>query len=313
MKISVLDAATLGDDISFEKITKFGELKIFNNTNDDEFEDRAKDSNILIINKVKLTREKLASCKSLKLICVAATGYDNIDVDYCEENNIAVCNVAGYSTYSVSQIAIAMLLSLVCHISEYDEFSKSGEYTKSGIQNRLKPVYYEMFGKTLGIIGMGNIGSQVAKVGEALGCRVIYTRKTEDENAVSLDTLLKESDYISIHTPLTEKTRGMIGEEEINKMAKKPILINTSRGAVCDEAAIAEAVLSGKLSGFGTDVYSVEPFPEGHPYSKLKLCKNVLLTPHMGWGAYESRVRCIDRIAKNIESFINGDKKGRIV
>ena len=313
MKITILDAATLGADMKFDMFEQLGETVVFQTTDREQVPDRIKDSDVIILNKVKLNEENLKFAGNLKLICVTATGFDNIDTDYCAEKGIAVCNVSGYSTNSVAQVTVSLALSLACHLTEYNKYSKSGAYTKSGVQNMLSPVYNELTGKTWGIIGMGNIGSQVAKVAEALGCRVIYTRRTEDENASTLSEILAESDIISIHTPLTPDTKGMIGKKELGMCAKKPILINVARGAVTDEEALVEAVIEGKLSGIGIDVYAVEPFGENHPYHKLKDFDNVILTPHMAWGAYESRVRLLDEIKENIKSFYGGGNKGRIV
>ena len=313
MKISILDAATLGADINYKMIEELGETEIYDKTAPEQVADRISDSEVVIINKIKLNETNLKHAQKLKLICVAATGYDNIDIKFCQENNIAVCNVVGYSAVSVSQLTVAMALSLVCHLSWYDRYSKSGAYTRSGVQNKLEPVYYELEGKTWGIIGMGNIGKRVKAVAEALGCRVLYTRQSEDAEKSDLDTILRESHIISVHTPLNESTYRMIGEEQLNKCTKKPILINVARGGVFDEEAVCNALLEGKLSGLGVDVYSVEPFPEDHPYNKLSERDDCILTPHMAWGAYESRIRCLNEIAENIKSFNEGKRKGRIV
>lgn len=313
MKISILDAATLGSDMHFDMITALGETEIYQTTAPEEVVDHIGDSEVVVINKIKLNSSNLSKVKNLKLICVAATGYDNVDTEYCKANGIALCNVVGYSARSVSQVTVAMALSLACHLPEYDRFSKSGDYTKSGVQNRLEPVYYELAGKTWGIIGMGNIGKKVADAAKALGCRVIYTRRTSDKNAATLEQILKESHIISVHTPLTPETREMIGKEELDMCENKPILINVARGAVFDEAAVAEGIKCGKLSGLGVDVYSVEPYPKNHPYNSIKHLDNVILTPHMAWGAYESRVRCMTEISENIKSFYSGGSKGRIV
>lgn len=313
MKITMLDASTLGSDIDFDMITSLGEVKIYDKTPPELTAERISDSDVIILNKVKVNESNLKRAEKLKLICVTATGYDNVDIDYCRRRGIAVCNVVGYSSASVAQLTVAMALSLTCHLTEYDRYSKSGAYTKSGIHNMLKPVYYELTGKTWGIIGMGNIGRAVAAAAKALGCRVIYTRNSPDPSAVSLNTLLRESNIISIHTPLTDKTISMIGDAELSECEKKPVLINVSRGAVCDEAALAAAVLDGRLSGLGVDVYSREPFPENHPYTKLADCDNVILTPHMAWGAYEARVRCMNEVAENIKAFFGGGNRGRIV
>ncbi|MBP3360142.1 MAG: hydroxyacid dehydrogenase [Clostridia bacterium] len=313
MKITMLDASTLGSDLDFDMITRLGEVKIYDKTPSELTAERIGESDVIILNKVKVNESNLRGAEKLKLICVTATGYDNVDIDYCRRRGIAVCNVVGYSSASVAQLTVAMALSLVCHLSEYDRYSKSGAYTKSGIHNMLEPVYYELAGKTWGIIGMGNIGKSVASVAESLGCRVIYTRNSPDSSAVSLDTVLRESHIISIHTPLTDKTLKMIGDAELSKCEKKPVLINVARGAVCDEAALAAAVLDGRLSGLGVDVYSCEPFPEDHPYAGLSECDNVILTPHMAWGAYEARVRCMNEVAENIKAFCSGGDRGRIV
>jgi len=313
MKISILDAATLGDDMHFGMITSLGETVIYKTTTPEEVTDHIGDADVIVINKIKLNETNLSLVKNLKLICIAATGYDNVDTEYCKNNGIAVCNVVGYSAWSVSQVTVAMALSLACHLPEYSRYTISGEYTKSGVQNKLEPVYYELSGKTWGIIGMGNIGRKVADAAKALGCRVIYTRRSEDENSFTLEKILKESHIISVHTPLTPETAGMIGEKELNMCKNRPILINVARGAVFDEAAVSEAIKAGKISGLGVDVYSVEPYPENHPYNSVKHMHNVILTPHMAWGAYESRVRCMTEISENIKSFYSGGNRGRIV
>ncbi len=313
MKITILDSATLGADMKFDMFENLGETVVYHTTDQGQVADRIKDSDVVVTNKIKLNEGNLKFASNLKLICVTATGFDNIDTVYCKENGIAVCNVSGYSTNSVAQVTVSLALSLACHLTEYGKYSKSGEYTKSGVANMLTPVYNELAGKTWGIIGMGNIGRQVARVAEALGCRVIYTRQSADVNACTLAELLKESDIISIHTPLTPETRGMIGKSELDLCTKKPILINVARGAVTDEEALTQAVVEGTLSGIGIDVYSAEPFGENHPFQKLKDYDNVILTPHMAWGAYESRVRLLDEIAENIKSFYQGGNKGRIV
>lgn len=318
MKISVLDAATLGDDLKEEILKtfgKFGEVQVRAATAPDEVGTSIEDSDVLIVNKIRLNRSNLPAAKKLKLICVAATGYDNIDTEYCGKNNIAVCNVVGYSTHSVAQITVAMVLNLANHIPEYNEFVSSGEYTESGIANRLTPVYHELCGKTWGVVGAGNIGGQVAKIADALGCRVIVNKRTPDKNyeCVDIDTLCRNSDIITIHTPLTDLTRNLINRDRIAMMKEDAILVNVARGAVCDETALADAILAGKLGGLGIDVYSEEPFKKEHPFTKIMKCKNVCLLPHMAWGAYEARLRCVKTMGSNIESFLNGEKQNRVV
>ena len=314
MKITVLDAKTLGDDLDLSPLNEVGETEIYENTAPALVAERIADSEVVIINKVKLNGANLCGAKKLRLICIAATGYDNIDVAYCRENGIAVCNVVGYSTDSVAQITVATVLSLACHLKEHTESVSSGEYTASGIANKLTPVYHELAGKTWGIIGYGNIGRKVGDIARALGCKVIANRRsTTDENeCVSLDTLCKKSDIITIHTPLNDSTRGLINKEKIALMKSDVIIVNTARGAVTDEAELALAVKEGRIGALGSDVYSVEPFGEDHPFYAIKELPNVCLTPHMAWGAYEARKRCLDDIVKNIKAFCGGEIRSRV-
>ena len=311
----MLDAATLGDDVSLSVFRALGELEIYGSTAQHEIELRIRDAEILILNKVRLGADNLRNASRLKLICITATGYDNIDLAYCREKGIGVTNVAGYSTDSVAQVTVATVLSLACHLREYDRVCREGVYSRSTAQNCLKPPYFELSGKTWGIVGLGNIGRRVASVASALGCRVIAVRRSTTEpspfETVSLDRLCRESDIISLHIPLSEETRGLISRERISLMKQGAILMNAARGAVVDEVAVADAVLSGRIA-FGTDVYSQEPYPTDHPFSRLSACDHVLLTPHMAWGAYEARCRCLNEVAENIRAFLSGKRRSRI-
>ena len=314
MKITVLDSATLGEDLDLSPLHGVGETEIYRNTAPGEVAERIAESDVVIINKVKLNEGNLCDAKRLKLICIAATGYDNIDVAFCKRAGIAVCNVVGYSTHSVAQITVATVLSLCCHLPEHCDTVKSGRYTASGVANSLTPVYHELAGKTWGIVGYGNIGKQVGRVAEAFGCRVIASRKNpvEGDGCVSVEELCRRADIITVHTPLNDSTRGLISREMIGLMKKDVILVNASRGAVTDEKAIAEAVEEGRLGAFGSDVFSTEPFGEDHPFYKIKELPNVCFTPHMAWGAYEARVRCLNEIIENIKSFQRGDTRSRV-
>ena len=314
MRITVLDAATLGEDISLYSLEAVGDLTIYYNTKAEELADRIRDCEILITNKIKLNRSNLIYAKKLKLICVTATGYDNIDIEYCRENNIAVCNVVGYSTDSVAQITVTMALSLYSKLGEFNNFVKSGEYSESGVANRLSPVYRELRGKTWGIIGGGNIGMQVLRCAEAFGCKTLVFKKTPVAglNCVDVDTLCRESDIISVHLPLSEETRNIIDEKRIKLMKNDVVFINVARGAVTDEKALAEAVKNGEIGAIGIDVYSVEPFGKEHPFYEIKDLPNVCLTPHMAWGSYEARCRCVDEIVMNIQAFMRDEKRNRV-
>lgn len=315
MNITVLDAATLGEDVTFEKWEALGNLTVYKYTSASEVVPRLKDSDIAIINKVKMTDEVIKSLPKLKLICVTATGYDNISLSACKERGVALCNVKGYSTHSVAQVTMSLVLSLMTHLDEYCDSVKNGEYQNSGIENRLTPVFHELYGKTFGIVGLGNIGRQVARIAEAFGCNVLCFKRTPDPNycCVDLETLLKNSDIVTLHLPLNDQTEKIIGKKELSLMKPNAILVNVSRGAVTDEKAVAEALKNHTIGGFATDVYSVEPMENISPLNEIKDFENVLLTPHMAWGAYESRIRCINEIAENIAAYIKNERRNRIV
>lgn len=316
MKIKILDSVTLGDDISLDCFRELGELSVYPTTDPEEVAERIADADIVILNKVKLNPENLAGAKKLRLICITATGFDNVDVAYCRSVGIGVTNVAGYSTDSVVQVTLSMALSLACHLTEYAEYVNDGSYSAGKSHNRLIPVYHELAGKTWGILGYGSIGRRVGAVAAAMGCRVLAYRRTptgaEGVPTVSLEELLSESDVLSIHVPLSNETRGLLSREKLSLMKRDSILINVARGAVLDEGAVADMLLSGQLGGFGADVYSCEPLPAAHPYSLLRNMPNVILTPHMAWAAYEARCRCIGEVAENIRSFLKGERRSRL-
>ena len=314
MKIVILDSGTLGADIDLSPIRSLGEVAEYKFTAPDEVADRLADADVAVLNKIKLNKDNLSDAKSLRLICVAATGYDNIDIAYCREHGIAVCNVPGYSTDSVAQLSVSMALSLVTHLDEYRSFVHSGEYSRSSSANRLEPVYHEIAGQTWGVVGGGGIGSKVAEIAQALGCRVLLCRRKPEERyeAADIDRICRECDIISLHVPLSDETRGMISRERIASMKDGVVIVNSARGAVSAEKAIADGVLSGKIGALGCDVYSTEPFREDHPFSALLDRPNVCLTPHMAWGSYEARNRCVRRMAENIKEFFAGNIHNRI-
>ena len=315
MKIVILDKDTLGADIDLSPLAAVGECTVYGTTRPEEVAARVADAAVVVTNKLKLGEHNLAAAQALRLICVAATGYDNIDTAYCRRRGIALCNVPGYSTDSVAQLTVAMALSLVTHLTEYRTFTHTGAYTAAGLANCLTPVYHELSSMTWGVVGGGGIGTRVAEIVRAMGCRVVMCRrKAEGEFPLcDIDTLCRTADIVSLHLPLSEETRGLISRERIAAMKQGAILINTARGAVTDEAAVAEAVESGRLGGFGVDVYATEPFAEDHPFWRLRNRDNVCMTPHMAWGSFEARARCVRRMAENITRFFAGETHNRIV
>ncbi|MBR2444571.1 MAG: hydroxyacid dehydrogenase [Clostridia bacterium] len=314
MNIVILDYKTLGEDLDLSPVYKYGNVTKYPTTSQDQAAERVKDADIVIVNKIKMTEDVVKNAKNLKLICETATGYDNIDIKYCNEHGIKVANTPAYSTGCVAQVTVSMVCSLITHLDEYRSFVHDGKYQKSGTANCLVPVYHELNGLTWGIIGFGNIGKAVGKIAEAFGCRLLVNKQApiQGYECVDLDTLLKESDIISIHCPLTEKTRGMIGKRELDLMKKNAIIVNVARGAIWDEEAVANAILENKIGGMGCDVFSVEPFCENHPFNKLLSLENVLLTPHMAWGSFESRTRCFNTVVSNIDAFLNGKEQNLI-
>lgn len=314
MKIVVLDAATLGADLDLTPLEALGEVEVWPATAPEETALRLADADAAVINKVRLNGENLAGCRRLKLICLAATGYDNVDTAWCRSAGIGVCNVAGYSTDSVAQLTAAMALYLVNRLGSYTAAVRDGSYTHGPTANLLTPVYHEMRGMTWGIAGYGRIGRRVGEIAEALGCRVLAWRRhpAPGDPFTDLDTLCREADILSVHLPLTEETRGLFSEERLAMLKRDCIFINVARGAVADEAALAAAVRAGRLGGLGVDVYSREPFPEEHPFYAVRDLPNVCFTPHMAWGALETRQRCLREIVENIRAFARGERRCRV-
>lgn len=312
MKLVILDAVTLGDDIDLSPLKN---ATVYPNTPPELVAERISDADVVVLNKIKLNESNLALAKHLKLICVAATGYDNIDTEYCKLHNIAVCNVPGYSTDSVAQLTVTMVLSLVTHLNEYRQYVHNGDYSKSDSPNQLTPVWHELCGMTWGVVGAGAIGRKVAKIAQAIGCNVVVCRRTIDPEfeTVDIDTLCKISDIITVHVPLTADTRNMINKERVSEMKDTAVFINVARGAVADETALADAIKNDKLGALGVDVYSVEPFDVTHPFNSILDKPNVCFTPHTAWGSYEARNRCIKIISDNINHFFEGKYINRIV
>ncbi len=318
MKICVLDAQTLGQDIILDPIKTCGELVIYNLTDKDQVEERIRDVDVIITNKVMLNEENLKNAKQLKLIALTATGYNNIDIDYAKKANIGVANVAGYSTQSVAQHTFAMLFYLLEHLKAYDNYVKSKKYTESETFAFIAWPFHELADKTMGIIGMGAIGKAVAKIAEAFGANVIYYSTSGQNNnnsykRVDLSTLLKTSDIISIHAPLNDATRGLIGYKELSQMKKEAIILNLGRGLIVDEADLARALNENMIAAAGLDVLEKEPIDKENPLFEVKDKEKLLITPHIAWASVEARNRLIEEIVKNIEAYFKHEVRNRIV
>lgn len=314
MRIVLLDRLSLGEDTPIERLGSFSEVVSYDKTPENLVNERISGADVIIINKIKITREVLKNAKGLKLICVFATGYDNIDIEAAREYGVGVCNVPGYSTDSVALLTTSCVLALYTHLYEYRRFVTSGDYSASGTPNRLTPVYHELRGKVWGIVGYGNIGRAVGRIAEAFGARVIATKRTptDEVECTDLETLCRESDIITLHCPLTKDTEGMINKDTLGLMKKNVVLFNAARGKVVVEEDVARAVEEGLIGAFGSDVFTEEPFSRGSAFDRIKDYDNVILTPHTAWGAYESRCRCMDIVCDNIISFFNGKILNRV-
>lgn len=318
MKLVVLEKESLGTDLDITYFNEFGEVDYYDRTVYDEIADRIMDADIVIANKVPLNESTLSGAKNLKIICETATGYNNVDLDYCKARGIRVTNVVGYSTPIVAQHTFAMALYLLEKLPVYDTYVKNGDYAKSPIFTCFDPFFTELEGKTWGIIGLGNIGRKVADIAKVFGCRVIFysasgNNTTSDYERVDFDTLLAESDILSLHCPLTDRTQNIINAEALAKMKKTAILINVARGPVVDEQALYDALMSGQIAAAGLDVLVKEPIAADNPLAKIQDSTKLLITPHMAWGSHEARERCAREVYKNIQSFLAGEERNVLV
>lgn len=307
MKIVFLDSATLGESISYKLLEELGELVLWSHSFPEDIAERVKEADVVIVNKVRMFAEQIDSAPNLRLICVAATGTNNVDIPYANSKGIQVKNVVGYSTDSVAQITFGSLLALMNHSAYFDNCVKSGEYSKSHHFTDTGRSFTEIAGKRFGIIGMGTIGKRVAAIATAFGATVSYystggSAHCSDYPSVSLNELLSESDIISIHAPLSDKTNNLISLEQLKMMKQSGIIMNMGRGGIINEADLAFALDSGIIAGAATDVFVQEPVPADHPYLKVKNRERLILTPHIGWAGENAKNVLIKGIAENIKS-----------
>jgi lactate dehydrogenase-like 2-hydroxyacid dehydrogenase len=309
MEIVFLDKKTVGEVSNFTLLHKLGNVEAFEQTDPSEVIARAKGKDVIITNKVPISREAIdALLPALRLICVAATGTNNIDLEYAQEKGVQVRNVKTYSTESVAQSTFAMLLHLLNRIPYYEAFVKSGAYSKGNLFTHHGPPFWELSGKRMGILGLGNIGRRVARIAEGFGMEVVFYSTTGRNNNINykrfdLDTLLATSDVVSIHAPLSESTRNLITYERIKTMRPCAILLNTGRGGIVNEAGLARALNENLIEAAGLDVLEEEPIKPDNPLLRVVDKQKILITPHMAWASMESRARLIEGIARNIEQY----------
>jgi len=311
MKIVVMDGYALNPgDISWDGFKEIADITVYDHTEDDEIIGRVCGAEIILTNKTPITREILTKCPSIKYVGVLATGYNVVDTAAAKEKGVIVTNIPTYGTNAVAQYTFAMILELCHHIGEHNRSVKAGDWQKNKNFCYWNYLTIELYGKTLGIIGYGRIGQQVAKIGVAMGLNVItYEKFPKDEyliqgvKYVTLDELFKNSDFISLNCPLTDENKGMINSENIAKMKDGVFIINTARGPLINEKDLAEALNKGKVKGAAVDVLSVEPPASGNP---LIDAKNCIVTPHIAWAARESRARLMNIAVDNVKAFFSG-------
>jgi len=309
MKIVFLDTKTLGEVPHLDKFSVLGEVSFYETTQLQQTIAHIADATVIVTNKVLISDEVMAGCPKLKLICISATGMNNVDLQSAARRGIAVKNAVGYSTESVTQHTFAMLFALLNRLDYYDRYVKSGEYSRSDIFTHYGPVVPELAGKVYGIIGLGNIGKSVAKVAAAFGARVIYFSTSgknlcPDYESVSLNELLANSDVISIHAPLNEQTKNLIPLSAIKMMKKSAVLINVGRGGIVVEEDLAAALDGDVIAGACVDVFTSEPTHPDNPLALLKKPEKIVLSPHNAWASLEARIRLMDIVYKNIEDFL---------
>lgn len=311
MKIVVTERNSVGLDIDVSCFEKYGEVTYYPNTLAGNTAERVKDADIIIANKAPLNESTLKDAPNVKLICLFATGFDNVDISYCKSRGIKVANVVNYCTPAVAQHTVLLALCLMEKLAFYDDYVKSGTYSAQDRFSNFDRPFGELEGKTWGIVGMGTIGHKVAALAEAFGCKVIFYSASgkstcTDYLKVDFDTLLAESDILSLHCPLSDRTRNLIDKEALSKMKKTAVLINVARGPVVNGQDLYDALMADEIAAAGLDVLEKEPMEKTNPLGQIKDSTKLIITPHMSWASTEARIRLVDEVCRNIEAFIDG-------
>ena len=303
------------DDLDLTELANaFSTLDVYANTSADKVVDRLKDTQVALVNKVLLTADVLAACPNLKLVLIAATGFNNVDLDAAKRLGITVCNCPAYSTAAVAQHTLMLLLALATSLNDYQAAVRAGQWQKTQHFCFLDFPIVELSGKTLGILGQGELGGAVTKLAEALGMRVLSANlpgRPAKPDRLALDDLLRQVDALSLHCPLTEQTRNLIGERELSLMKPGAFLINTARGGLVEEQALADALKRGQLGGAATDVLTQEPPVNGNPLLDSGVPR-LIVTPHSAWGSRDARQRGVDQLVANIKAFQEGEPICRV-
>jgi glycerate dehydrogenase len=308
MNIVFLETSTLGADIDLTGFSALGRVTTYPASDPEQNKARIMDADVVVLNKIPVDGSLLDGVDRVKLVCLTATGTNNVDFEYCEKRGIAVRNVKGYSTWSVAQHTFALLFYVYEKLSYYDDFVKSGRYCENPLFSHFEEPFHELLGKTWGIIGLGEIGRKVADIAKTFGCNVQYYSTSgrndqPDYRRVTLRELLETSDIISIHAPLNSDTENLIDERAFALMKREAVLLNLGRGPIVNEQALADALNHNRIAGAGLDVLSVEPMRRDNPLFPIKDSTKLIITPHIGWGTREARQRCVDAVLENIRAF----------
>lgn len=314
MKLVILERNSAGTDVDVSCFEKFGEVTCYPNTVAANTAERVKDADIILANKAPLNESTLKDAPNVKLICLLATGFDNVDLAYCKNRGIKITNVTNYCTSTVAQHTLLLALALSEKIAFYDDYVKSGAYSAQDRFSNFDRTFYDLEGKTWGIIGMGTIGRRVAGLAQAFGCRVIFYSASgkstcTDYEQVQFDTLLQKSDILSLHCPLSDRTRGLINKDALSKMKETAILVNVARGPVVDTQALYDALITNQIAGAGLDVLEQEPMAGDNPLAQIKDSTKLIITPHMAWASFESRTHLVEEVVQNIEAFLAGENR----
>lgn len=309
MKLVFLDTKTIGEDIDLSAYDALGEVVKYGFSTLEEIPERVKDADVLIVNKIAINEQTIGTAKNLKLVCVTATGTNNLDKEYLKRRGIAWRNVAGYSTESVTQHTFALLFYLLEKMRYYDDYVKDEKYINDTVFTHFAEHFNEVNGKTWGIIGLGTIGRRVADIAKAFGARVIYYSASgspaqEGYEQVDFETLLATSDIVSVHAPLNEYTKDLMDREAFAKMKKTAIFLNLGRGPIVVEQDLYEALETGEIAAAGLDVLCEEPMSETNPLAKIKDSKKLIITPHIAWASVEARNRLMQIIVEQIREFL---------
>jgi glycerate dehydrogenase len=314
MKLVVLERDSVGTDIDVSCFEKFGEVTYYPNTVAANAAERVKDADIIIVNKAPMNESTLKDAPNVKLICLFATGFDNVDLEYCKGRGIKVANVVNYCTSAVAQHTLLLAMALSENLAFYDDYVKSGTYSAQERFSNFDRPFNELEGKTWGIVGMGAIGHRVAALAEAFGCQVIFYSASgkstcTEYRKVEFDTLLAESDILSLHCPLSDRTRGLMNKDAFVKMKKTAVLVNVARGPVVNTQDLYDALITGEIAAAGLDVLEKEPMTKDNPLHEIKDSTKLIITPHMSWASTESRERLVQEVAANIEAFLSGERR----